>query len=248
MTRALLGLGLLIPIIPVAACTTTDDAPTLSLQIVPNSVGGDEPPSQSLVVEMHRPYGHTWAPLTATINGVDGGPLMMTTRHKYGSQAEVTASFRVPMANIERGVLVEVTEASERFVLEAPDLNAPRAIHLHTPIDVLRADDSIEVDSGVASDELNGAFSVDADGSFCFLEGSTARSPMAIMFTLPPASTFDDCVATPGTTNPPGSTRAVNLNILLQPITPVTRCEGPNLTCDVSAPAVVETMTTTLQF
>jgi hypothetical protein len=250
MKRALLGLLVL----PAAACTTNNDDPTIRMHIIENGIVGNEPPSQSLFVELNRPYGHTWAPVSATFNGANAE--LMTEGGREGTlrDPEVPASayFKVPMTSIERGVHLEIIEGDEHFTVEAPDFNAPRSVNIHTPVDALHADEWLEVDSGVPTDTLDGGFHVQFDTvvgpSICFTQWATERSATSISFKMPPAHEFTSCGAAP--TPEPGSTRTVDLVIGLdRSLSPVTRCDGPNLTCDpLTAPAAETTVNATLQF
>ncbi len=231
------------------ACTTSDP-PTISIQVVQHGLSPGDPRSgtSDLLVELERDYDHTFAPVTATLNGVDLGDAAIhpgdpgITFSQAASPA--TASFTVPMASIGRGVSLDLAEGNEQFHVEVPDLVVPRAIELRTPVTSLRADGSIVVASGVATDELAGGFSVTHDGAFCFTQWGTTMSADAIAFQLPPTGSFE-CEHAPA----PGSTLDVELEIELWSTTPVTRCDGPGLTCAPVSPDRVSTVVpATLQF
>jgi hypothetical protein len=230
--------------VSLAACASSD-APTISLDVIE---AGPTPPE--LLLRLVRPYGHTFSsPLAATINGVDAGAarVFAGVEGDWPRVEEVPASaaYRLPLTSIERGVYIELVEGDEHFVVEVPDLNAPRAINIHTSLAALRADDWIELDSGVPSDQLAGGFSATSDAGFCFTQWGSMVAGGSISFQLPPPGTFEDC----GGTNPVGSTRAVELDVSLWSLTPVTRCEGPGVTCDaVFAPTLSTTVPATLQF
>ena len=223
------------------------------MELVQNGVVGNEPPSQSLLIDLERPYGHAWStPVTATLNGVDlGAPELFDGdpgQNFREPEVPASASFEVPLARIERGLQLELHEGSEHFVVAVPDFNAPRTVNIHTPLDGLVADQWIEVDSGVPSDVLDGGFEATYNDAGCFTQWSTQRSPTAIAFKLPPTHEFTYCG--PGTDPAPGSTRVVDLRIDLDwSLSPVTQCDGPDLTCaPVTAPAVEVVVPATLQF
>jgi hypothetical protein len=237
--------------LPLTACVTSDDSPTLSLDIVQDGqVSPNDPLTQSLLVSLQRPTGHVWAePVTATFNGVDVGHVTTSEGHEGETIRDpdipADAYFKIPMAKIERGVHIELTEGDEHFVLDVPDFKAPRTINVHTSLDDLHADQWIEIDSGVATDALNGGFVVE-DNGFCFTQWGQAMTSSGLQLKLPPQGTFSGC----GTNNAPGTSRIVDMRISLDwSLTPIATCDGPNLTCSpVTAPAVEIHVPATLKF
>ena len=223
------------------------------MELLQNGVVANEPPSQSLVIDLERPYGHTWStPVTATLNGVDLGPAELFDGEAGQNLREpavpASASFEMPLDRIERGLELELREGDERFVVVVPDFNAPRTVNIHTPLDGLVADQWIEVDSGVPSDVLDGGFEATYNDAGCFTQWGTERSATSIAFKMPPTHEFTYCG--PGTDPAPGSTRVVDLRIGLDwSLTPITQCDGPDLTCaPVTAPAAEVVVPATLQF
>lgn len=218
-----------------------------------NGVVGNEPATQSLWIDLERPYGHTWsAPVTATLNGVDLGAPTLSDGDPGEAfrdpEVPAQASFKVPLASIEGGVYVHIDEGDDHFVVDVPDFNSPRAINIHTPLDGLVADQWIEVDSGVPTDVLAGGIEVTYNDAGCFTQWGTARADTSIAFKLPPTHEFTYCG--PGTDPAPGSTRVVDMRIDLDwSLTPVTQCDGPDLTCEpVTAPGIEVVVPATLQF
>jgi hypothetical protein len=252
MSRLLASLVVLALSLSACVGSDEDDSPTFRLSIVSNGqTSPNDPITESLLVRLDRATGHTWAePVTATINGADAGQVTLSEGRKGESFRDedlpASAYFKIPMAQIQRGVHVEMTEGGEHFVIDVPDFNAPRAVYVHTPLDALRADQWIEVDSGVSTDALAGGFVVDLDNGLCFTQWGTMTSATSISFRMPPQGTFEDC----GTNNAPGSSRVVDMHISLDwSQTPVATCEGPALTCDpVMAPGVEKRVAATLQF
>jgi hypothetical protein len=229
------------------ACLSHDD-PTIAIEVLSPTVDA----GPNVAIDLRRPFGHTFATVTATIGGVDAGPPSISPGSESSFRepgADASASFYLPLASIERGLHVDVVEGGEHFVVDVPDFNAPRAIHVHTPLVGLRADGWVDLDSGVATDQLAGGVGASVDGGGdCFTQWDQKVVGSTLSLRLPPADTFDEC-APLGVTNEPGSTRAVDLSFGLWSTTPVTRCDGPGLTCEpITAPQLTSAMPGTLQF
>lgn len=213
---SMLGLAPLI-----SACTTAD-TPTITL-----ARGSDD-----LQIDYVRPYGHQFSPINLTVNGqaVGGGSISEGAPQGPHDQSAVPARavFTVPLASIDRGVELELTEGDEQFFMDAPDFAAPRALQLHTPVNALHAADWIELDSGVADDGLVANFDVKLGDTYCFSSQGNRPSPGGVAVGMPPAGQ-NNC----GPTNPPaGSTLDVQLHLAVAVTTVTTRCDGPGLVCD----------------
>jgi hypothetical protein len=223
-------------VLSLSACVADEEA-TLSL-----FRDGD-----MLHIQLQRPADHVFGAVTATANGVDTGeptidPGRPGSWEPRQEQIPAYANFYVPVP-VERALHLEIDEGNEQFVADLPDFNAPRALRVRTPTNVLYPDEWIEVDSGVATDELVGGFDVRFQGAYCFSSWNTKDNVDSISYQMAPQSRFEDC-GTPDS----GGAHPVTLEMRLQPNTAITRCDGPNLTCNpVRAASFLSTIPTTLQ-
>jgi hypothetical protein len=231
-----------VALLPLTSACLSDDTPTISIW--------RDQEQQNLQINYDRPYGHHLASVTATVNGLPMDVVSLTDGRKgetlrdsdIGAQAVLTA----PLSAIDRGILIELTEGGDVFTVEVPDYAAPRAIHLHSPIDVLVADQWLELDSGVPSDALVGSFELSVqDHSYCFGSWDYRDAPGTVAMKMPPPGA-NDC----GTTDPaPGTTIDAQLHVHVQATVETTRCDGPDLVCKpfgVDLPAL--TAPTTLAY
>ena len=217
-------------LLPFGACISSD-APTLSLF-------RDD---TTFLISFKRQSGHDFREVTATVNGVDAGAAV-TSPGVVGSYAhnvdniEAEAQFSMPLSQ-ERALEVVVRENGDEFVEVLPDYNAPRALDVRTPVDVLHADDWIEVATGVASDDLAAWFDVTFDGHNCFSSWGDKYNATSVSLKLPPQELFAECGGPD-----------VSIDFSIAPSTVITRCDGPDLTClPARAPDLELTMPAKLQ-
>jgi len=193
-------------LLPFAACISSD-APTLSL------FRQDD----TFFIRFQRPSDHVFGAVTATVNGVDAGAVVISPG-RVGSFAhnvdniDAYADFSMPLAQ-ERAVEVVVRENGDEFVEVLPDYNAPRSLDVRTPVDVLHADDWIEVATGVASDTLAASFDVTFDGHDCFSTYGWKHNADSVSLQLAPQSQFADCGGPD-----------VSIEFSIAPSTVITRC------------------------
>jgi len=244
MMRALLLMTAL------SACTTSD-APTITVAVADDA--------QHLSITLERSPEHTFDTLVATANGVDAGTAEIEPGHvpppntsPFADQASPAfASFLVPLASLTGpAVHVELTEGSDHFVIDVPELLAPRAIHVVTPANTqFHANDRIEVSSGVATDTLGGGFEALEGDADCFTNWATIIGPTTIAYTMPPDLTQDWGCGVVQPAPPPGGTLPTTLELDVSVVTPVAHCEGPDLTCAPSSiPTLIAKVPVTLAF
>lgn len=235
MMRALLLMTAL------SACTTSD-APTVTV-----AVSGD---TQSVSIALERSPDHTFGTLVATVNGIDAGTAQIDPGHvpapntsPFADQpAPAFATFLVPLASLEGpAVHVELAEGSDHFVIDVPELLAPRAVHVLTPANTqFHANDLIEVSSGVATDTLGGGFEALEGDADCFTNWATTTGPTSVSFTMPPDLTQEWGCSVVQPAPAPGGTLTATLDFGVSVTTPVAKCQGPDLTC---APAIIPSLT-----
>jgi hypothetical protein len=244
MMRALLLMTAL------SACTTSD-APTITVAVYDDA--------QSVSIALERSPEHSFGALDATVNGVDAGAAEIDPGHipaanasPFADQASPSfARFLVPLALLQGpAVHVELTEGSDHFVIDVPELLAPRAIHVVTPPDTqFHANDQVEVSSGVASDTLGGGFEAREGDTDCFSNWSTIVGATTIAFTMPPDLTQEWGCGLVQPAPPPGGTLPTTLELDVSVVTAVAQCEGPDLTCaPASMPMLTAKVPVTLAF
>jgi hypothetical protein len=242
MKRALLLMTVL------SACTSSDDAPTVTVAI------SDDAKSVSIALE--RSPDHTFGTLVATVNGVDAGAPAITPGEGPPSDSspfndqssDSFARFLVPLASLQGSdVHVELAENGDHFTIDVPELLAPRAIRVVTPANTqFHANDQIAVTSGVATDTLVGGFEAQEGDADCFSNVRSTASPGSVAFTMPPDLAQDwFCGAAPA----PGTTLPATLDFEISVETPVATCTGPELTCGPSSiPMLTAKVPVTLAF
>lgn len=226
MLKVLAALWLL----PVGACLS-NDAPTLSVFRQDDRIS----------IRFQRPSDHVFGTVTATVNDVDAGAPVISPG-RVGSFAHnvddvpAYADFSLPLSQ-QRAAELVIRENGEEFIEVLPDYNAPRALDVRTPVDVLHADDWIEVATGVASDDLAAWFDVTFDGHNCFSSWGDKYNATSVSLKLPPQELFAECGGPD-----------VSIDFSIAPSTVITRCDGPDLTClPARAPDLELTMPAKLQ-
>lgn len=151
----------------------------------------------------------------------------------------------MPLASLHGpSVHVELAEGSEHFVIDVPELLAPRALHVVTPTNTpFHANDAIEVSSGVASDTLVGGFEAMEGDADCFTNWGTNVGPTSVSFSMPPDLTQDWGCGVVQPSPAPGGTLLATLELLVSVTTQIAQCQGPDVTC---APASIPMLTATL--
>jgi hypothetical protein len=224
-----------------SACTTSSDAPTVTVAVTDDA---------HLSISLERAPDHTFGALVATANGVDCGQATIDPGHipaanasPFADQASPSyATFLVPIASITGpAVHVELAEGSDHFVIDVPELLAPRAIHVVTPASTqYHANDRIEVSSGVASDTLGGGFEAMEGDADCFTSWATVGGPTTVALAMPPDLTQAWGCGTVQPSPLPGGTLPTMLQLDITVETAIGQCVGPGLTC---APALVPRLT-----
>ena len=244
MMRALLLMTVL------TACTTSDDAPTVTVAVSDDA--------KSVEITLERSPEHTFGALAATVNGVDAGTAEITpgdvptNTTPFNDQASDSfATFLVPLTSLHgSAVHVELTEDNDHFAIDVPELLAPRAIRVVTPANTqFHANDQIAVTSGVASDTLIGGFEALEGGADCFTNWGSVAGPSSVAFTMPPDLTQDWGCSAVQRAPAPGGTLPATLEFEISVQTPVTACTGPDLTCPPSSiPMMTAKVPVTLVF
>lgn len=223
-----------------SACTASDP-PTITVAVAD---------AQNLSITIERSPEHAFGNLVASANGVDAGTAQISPGHvpapntsPFADQAaDSFATFLVPLASLAGpAVHVELSEGSDHFVIDVPELLAPRALRVLDLPDALHANDSIEVTSGVASDALGGGFEALEGDADCFTSWATNVGPTSVSLTMPPDLTQDWGCGVVQPAPAPGGMLPATLQIDISGTTPIGRCQGPGLTC---APAGLPPLTT----
>lgn len=189
-----------------AACT----------QSPPSLVVGDG------AIELHREPDHVFTDLRATIDGLDAGPPQI---------ADATARFAIP-AGAGPDLHVEVDDDGDAFVLDVPNLLAPRALAVDAP-EVIHAGEVISITSGVATDLLEVALYAKRGDDYCVLEneGNAQLGTAHVAFPLDLAQAWH-CGDPPAA----GAVVALTLELRVTVTPPIATCAGPEVHCD--APAI----------
>lgn len=214
-----------------------------TVQGVPAISVGATTDGSILVVSLSQQPDHGFA-ATMTVNGVAApaptlypGHVPPANTSPFADQAApAVASFNVPMSALTGpGVHIVLDDGGDHYVVDVPQLLAPRAIHSAMPT-TLHTGDAITVDSGVPGDELYSVLSLTENSTVCMSAFNADNNDIV----LPDYVTFWGC----GTPPAAGTTLATTLSLTVTGTTPITTCDGPGVTCDARAafanPAAVE--------
>ena len=205
---------------------TADQSPILSL-----TYAGDG----QLGVQLERDPGHTFGDIHATANGVDlGTPTIIPGNTQVGQVNPGTAYFTIDMAQIATSEDIVVTEDGERFEVVSPTFGTPRTAQIITSLSApLVAGETVAAMTNVAGDHLSGYFNLEQGQAVC-VEGSptTSTTQSVDMTVSADLTTLWGC----GTVTP-GSIVNASLELHLDVLPLVTKCDGNNLVCNVSSPA-----------